>query len=61
MLKIGESAYSEVIEKPECLPMDFTGRPMKGFIFITPDGFDMDEDLEYWIELALKFNLEHYR
>ena len=36
--------------------MDFTGRPMKGYIFITPDGFDLDENLSHWIDLCLKFN-----
>lgn len=57
MAKIGEKAYDENIHKKECLPMDFTGRPMKGYIFITPDGFDLDSDLEYWIQLAVDFNL----
>ena len=57
MLRIGEEQYQQEIDKEVCLPMDFTGRPMKGYIFITPDGFDMDDDLEYWISLALKFNM----
>ena len=56
MAKIGEEAYARAIEKDVCLPMDFTGRPMKGFIYITPKGFDMDNDLEYWIDIALDFN-----
>ncbi len=56
MARIGETAYEKVIDKEECLPMDFTGRPMRGYVFVTPDGFDMDEDLEYWVQLALDFN-----
>jgi len=56
MAKIGEKAYQMEINKKVCLPMDFTGRPMKGYIFVTPEGFDMDIDLEYWIEKALEFN-----
>jgi hypothetical protein len=56
MAKIGQDAYAKEIEKEECLPMDFTGRPMKGYIFITPEGFDTDEQMEYWIELAVQFN-----
>lgn len=36
--------------------MDFTGRPMKGYIFVTPDGFDSDENLSYWIDLCLLYN-----
>ena len=57
MARIGKTAYDAHIHKEECLPMDFTGRPMKGYIYVTPDGFDLDSDLENWIQLALDFNL----
>jgi len=56
MAKIGIEAYEKEIKKDVCLPMDFTGRPMKGYIFITLEGFDMDTDLEYWIQKALDYN-----
>ena len=56
MARIGEIAYAKSINKPECLPMDFTGRPMRGYAFITPDGFDTDRELEYWLGLCLAFN-----
>ena len=56
MARIGEDAYLGELEKPECLPMDFTGRPMRGYIFVTPDGFDNDLDLSYWLDLCLAFN-----
>ena len=36
--------------------MDFTGRPMKGFVVVDPIGIDLDKDLEYWIELCLDYN-----
>jgi len=36
--------------------MDFTGRPMNGYVFISPNGIDMDTDLEYWVQLCLNFN-----
>lgn len=58
MAKIGEDAYKEEIKKDVCLPMDFTGRPMRGYIYITPQGFDLDEDLEYWIQKAVDFNIK---
>jgi len=60
MAKIGERSYEEEIGKSVCLPMDFTGRPMKGYVFVTPDGFDLDSDLEYWIQKALNYNREMY-
>lgn len=56
MAKIGIEAYEKEIHKEECLPMDFTGRPMKGYIFVTPKGFDMEDDLEYWIDKAIDYN-----
>lgn len=56
MARIGEGAYEQALKRPGCLPMDFTGRPMKGYVFITPEGFDMDDDLDYWIQLCLDFN-----
>ena len=36
--------------------MDFTGKRMKGLVFVDQEGIDLEEDLEYWIELALEFN-----
>lgn len=56
MAKIGDEVYEKEIQKDVCLPMDFTGRPVKGYIFITPNGFDLDTDLEYWIDKAIIFN-----
>ena len=36
--------------------MDFTGQPMKGFVFVGPVGTASKQDLDYWVELALAFN-----
>jgi hypothetical protein len=36
--------------------MDFTHKPMKGFVFVEPEGTDLDKDLEYWVRLCLDFN-----
>ncbi len=55
MARIGDADQKE-LKKPECLAMDFTGRPMKGYVFIRPEGFDLDEDLHYWVDLCLVFN-----
>ena len=56
MARIGVDAYPSAILKDGIKPMDFTGRPMKGYIFITPEGYDNDTHLEYWIDLCLAFN-----
>jgi hypothetical protein len=36
--------------------MDFTGRPMKAFVFVSPEGWEAGDGLDYWISLALEFN-----
>lgn len=56
MARIGTSASEAAMERTGCHPMDFTGRPMKGYVFITPDGFDDEEDLSYWLQLCIDFN-----
>lgn len=56
MARIGELAYENEILKAACLPMDFTGRPMRGYIFVTPDGFDSEDDLSHYLDLCLAFN-----
>jgi hypothetical protein len=56
MARIGVDATEQAMKEEGCHPMDFTGRPMKGFVFIDPDGVDMDVDLEKWIDLCLAHN-----
>ena len=56
MARVDPEVYQEVLQREGAGEMDFTGRPMKGFIFVEPDGFDMDEDLDFWINLALEYN-----
>lgn len=56
MARIGEEASIEALTKPGSHPMDFTGRPMKGYVFVDPDGFDLDIQLEYWIKKCIAFN-----
>ncbi|HEX9785544.1 MAG TPA: hypothetical protein VGA56_22775 [Opitutaceae bacterium] len=36
--------------------MDFTGRPMRGFVFVRHEGLEGEGDLAHWIERALAFN-----
>jgi len=55
-VRIGENAYEQSKHKVGCRPMDFTGRPMKDFAFISAEGFDIDKDLDHWIQLCIDFN-----
>ena len=56
MARINPNIYEDTLRKKGCHEMDFTGRPMKGFVFVEPEGIDMEKDLEYWIDLCLEFN-----
>jgi TfoX/Sxy family transcriptional regulator of competence genes len=56
MARIDPDVFDEAIEKHGCRPMDFTHKPMKGWVFISPEGIEKVNDLEYWIGLALDFN-----
>jgi TfoX/Sxy family transcriptional regulator of competence genes len=56
MVRINPKVYESALEKTGCREMDFTGRPMKGFVFVAPEGTKSKKDLEYWINLALDFN-----
>ncbi len=56
MARIGEDAATEALQKEGCHPMDFTGRPMKGYVFVTPDGYDSEDDMEYYLQKCLDFN-----
>jgi len=56
MARIDPEIYDQALTRYGCREMDFTGRPMKGFVFIEPEGVDMDDDLQYWIQQALDYN-----
>ncbi len=56
MARIGEEKYPEALSKKGCNEMNFTGRPMKGYVFLNDEATDLDSDLEYWLQQALDFN-----
>jgi len=58
MVRVGKAAYEILLKKEGCREMDFTGKAMKGFLFIYPIGFDKETDLDFWVNKALDFNKE---
>lgn len=56
MARIGPDAYDDALTRKGCRPMDFTGRPLRGFVFVGLAGLESGEDLAYWLELALTYN-----
>jgi hypothetical protein len=58
MARIGKEAYAAALAEKGVREMDFTGKVMRGFVFISPAGFDADIDLDFWVEKALQYNAE---
>lgn len=56
MARIDPSIYASSLEKPGVNEMNFTGRPMKGYLFIDDIAIDLEDDLDYWINECLAFN-----
>jgi len=53
--RVGKDAYGDLSEKPGARPMDFTGRPMKGWLFIGPEVLADDDVLQTWIDRCHRF------
>jgi len=56
MVRLDPSAHDEALRRPGARPMDFTSRPMRGFVFVGREGTAAARDLARWIDLALAFN-----
>ena len=55
MVRCGPARHQEALEQPHARPMDFTGRPMKGFVFVHQEGIASDADLQEWLRLGVEF------
>jgi TfoX/Sxy family transcriptional regulator of competence genes len=56
MCRIDPNIHNTVVEKLGCRTMDFTKRPMKGYVLIDESGMRTLKEFSYWIQLALDFN-----
>ncbi len=56
MCRIGPDSYEDALEKTGCRELVFTGKPMKGSVYISEDGMKSKKDFEYWIRMSLAFN-----
>jgi TfoX/Sxy family transcriptional regulator of competence genes len=56
MCRIGPEVYEVALEKRGCREMVFTGRPMKGYVYVSNDGMKTKKEFDYWIDLCVKFN-----
>ena len=56
MVRLDPEVHDSALKKEGCREMNFTSRPMKGFVFVGSKETSNKKDLNYWIDLALDFN-----
>ncbi|MEE3005616.1 MAG: TfoX/Sxy family protein [Chloroflexota bacterium] len=54
MVRVGADALEDALAQPYARPMDFTGRPMKGFVFVDAAALG-DRDLKRWVQRGVTF------
>jgi TfoX/Sxy family transcriptional regulator of competence genes len=55
MVRVGPEVQPSALKKPGARPMDFTGKPMKGVVYVAPEGFESERALEEWVGLGVAF------
>lgn len=55
MVRVDPEQYEEMLSRRHVRKMDFTGRPMKGFIYVEPAGFASEKDLKDFVSMGVKF------
>ncbi len=55
MARVGPAGYEAALAEPHVREMDFTGRPMRGYVYVAPEGIDGDAELARWVERCMAF------
>jgi TfoX/Sxy family transcriptional regulator of competence genes len=55
VVRVGPNEHERALSQPHVRAMDFTGRPMKGFIYVSSAGYRSQADLRKWIKKGLRF------
>lgn len=55
MLRLGPERAPQALKQPHTREMDFTGRPMKGMVYVEPAGYEDDYDLKSWVTQSAAF------
>jgi TfoX/Sxy family transcriptional regulator of competence genes len=55
MVRVGPDRHEEALARPHARPMDFTGRPMKGYVFVAPAGCRTAKAIKPWADWAMSF------
>ena len=57
MCRINPEMDEVVLEMNDCRAMDFTGKRMKSYVFVSEEGMETKKSFDYWINLCLEFNV----
>jgi hypothetical protein len=57
MVRVGPDRYGESLQRPHARPMDFTGRPLKGYVYVGPEGCRTQRMVEAWVARGVTFVL----
>ncbi|MEZ4664512.1 MAG: TfoX/Sxy family protein [Caldilineaceae bacterium] len=57
MVRVGKEGYADALAQPHARPMDFTGRPMKGMVYVDAAGLESDAELAAWVERGATYAL----
>ena len=55
MVRVGAEDYAAALQQPHARKMDFTGKPLRGFVYVSEKGIVKDTDLNRWISRACQF------
>ena len=55
MVRVGREKYEEALGQPHARPMDFTGRPLVGMVYVDPRGYSTDAALAKWVQRGVDF------
>jgi len=56
MVRVGQAKYAEALALPHAREMDFTGRSMRGMVFVAEDGLSEDDELNSWLHRGIDFS-----
>jgi len=57
MARIGPEEFEAMLKRPHAREMDFTGKPLRGFLYVDREGVRTDGQLRRWVEKSLKYVL----
>jgi TfoX/Sxy family transcriptional regulator of competence genes len=55
MVRVGPDAYDESLDLPHARPMDFTGKPMRGMIYVDAGEIDDEDELGEWVQRGVAY------